>query len=202
MRELRLHPDNVHLGFSSFTQLDGKLGQLGYFGKLEFNPVPTTGLPLTPRYDIVKVTTLFNPQAPQPISTQGQELIINTDAISVGELRGFSGRGNEFTYVGYPAESSNLDIFAVSLQSGKVCRITAHPEYIDPIDASPDGKWWAIMDTRGTDRQMFLAGMRNVPPITDLVTSSVTSATRNNGQRRFFVPYVIDNVGDRGSYYG
>lgn len=28
IRELRIHPDNVHLGFNSFTQIDGKLGQI------------------------------------------------------------------------------------------------------------------------------------------------------------------------------
>ncbi|KAI9163610.1 hypothetical protein HJFPF1_05228 [Paramyrothecium foliicola] len=202
MRELRLHPDNVHVGFNSFTQIDGKLGQLGYFGRLEFEAAPATGLPRVPRYNVVKVTTLFNANAVQPITTQDQRLFVNPEAITVGELRGFSGRGDEFTYIGYAAESSNLDIFAVGLQTGRVRRITAHPENVDPIDTSPDGKWWTIMDTRGTGRQMFLSGMRHIPPVTDLVSSSVTSATRNNGQRRFFLPYLLDNDGDRGSYYG
>ncbi|KAH7011012.1 hypothetical protein EDB80DRAFT_836619 [Ilyonectria destructans] len=44
--------------------------------------------------------------------------------------------------------------------------------------------------------------MRHVPPITDLVSTAVTSSTRNNGARQFFVPYLLDNYGDRGSYYG
>jgi hypothetical protein len=202
IRELRLHPDNVHLGFSAFITAGGALSELGFFGKLEFNPSPSTGLPLSPRYDIVKVTTLLNPEITQPITTKGDKITINEQAISVGELRGFSASGSEVTYIGYPTESSNIDVYAVSLSTGKIRRLTSHPEYIDPIDASPDGKWWAIMDTRGTGRQMFLAAMRSIPPLTDLVTMSVTSATRNNGQRRFFVPYLIDSYGDRGSYYG
>ncbi|KAH6980873.1 hypothetical protein BKA56DRAFT_486732 [Ilyonectria sp. MPI-CAGE-AT-0026] len=201
IRELRLHPDNVHLGFSSFT-VGAKLGQLAYFSRLQFNPAPATGLPLAPRYDLINVYTLYRSDLPAPLSTRGSQLYINESAISVGELRGFSGRGDEIVYVGYPVESSNLDAFAVSLQTGCVRRITTHPEYIDPIDQSPDGKWWAIMDTRGTNRQMFLSGMRNVPPVTDQVNTAVTSATRNNGQRRFFVPYLLDNYGDRGNYYG
>lgn len=202
IRELRLHPDNVHIGFSSFTNTGGKLGQLAFFGRIVYNPAPTSGLPLAPRYDLVNVTVLVDPTSPGPIVTAGDSVTIDRQAISVGELRGFSGPGDEVVYVGYPTESSNLDAYAVSLDTGAVRRLTAHPEYIDPIDASPDGKWWAIADTRGTDRQMFLAGMRRVPPLTDLVSSSVTSATRNNGQRRFFTPWVLDAAGDRGSYYG
>ncbi|KAM5356878.1 hypothetical protein ACJ41O_003524 [Fusarium nematophilum] len=202
MRELRLHPDNVHLGFSSFTTVGGKLGQLAFYGRLEYNASPTTGLPLAPRYDVVNVNVLLDSTSAGPIVTVGDKVTINHQAISVGELRGFSGPGDEVVYVGYPTESSNIDAYAVSLDTGKVRHLTSHPEYIDPIDGSRDGKWWAIMDTRGTGRQMFLAGMRGIPPLTDLVSSSVTSATRNNGLRRFFVPYVLDAAGDRGSYYG
>ncbi|KAJ3537699.1 hypothetical protein NM208_g6205 [Fusarium decemcellulare] len=167
IRELRLHPDNVHFGFSSFTT-GAKLAQYAYFGRLKFNSKPTAGLPFTPRYDLINVYRLYEPGSPAPVSAKGTQLTINTSAISVGELRGFSGRGDEAVYVGYPAESCNLEIFAVGLQSGRVRRITSDPGYVDPIEASPDGKWWAIMDTRGTDRQTFLAGMRNVPPVLDL----------------------------------
>jgi hypothetical protein len=201
IRELRLHPDNLHLGFSSFTT-GTALGQYGYFGRLEFNPEPTTGLPLAPRYDLVNVTRLFNPSDTQPLEIEGNTILIHDDAISVGELRGFSADGDEVVYVGSPTESSNIDVYAASLTTGTVRRLTSHPEYVDPIDASPDGKWWAIMDTRWTDRQMFLSGMRNIPPLTDLATTSFTSATRNNGIRRFFVPVLLDAYGDRGSYYG
>lgn len=49
---------------------------------------------------------------------------------------------------------------------------------------------------------MFMAGMRNVPPLTDLVSTTAASSTRNNGQRRFFQPYLLDRYGDRGDYYG
>ncbi|KAL6915321.1 hypothetical protein FSST1_006816 [Fusarium sambucinum] len=203
IRELRLHPDNVHLGFSSFTT-GAKLGQYAYFSRLKFNAKPTAGLPLVPRYDLTNVYRLYGPGLPAPLSVNGTQLTINASAISIGELRGFSGRGDEAVYVGYPAESCNLDIFAVGLQSGRIRRITSDPGYVDPIEASPDGKWWAIMDTRGTDRQTFLAGMRNVPPVLDLVTTTVSSSIRNNGQRRFFSPWLLDKYGDRqnDNYYG
>lgn len=203
IRELRLHPDNVHLGFNSFTTTSGgSLGQSTYFSRLEFDPSPTSGLPKVPRYDLVNVTALFNPDAPQPVETSGDALIINLDAPSVGELRGFSGDGTEVFYVGYPAESSNIDVFAVNLESGNVRRLTQHPEYVDPLASSPNGKWLAILDTRGTGRQMWLSGMRDIPPITDLVSTTVTASTRNNGPRRFFQPYLLDRAGDRGTYFG
>jgi hypothetical protein len=202
IRELRIHPDNVHLGFSSFTQQNGALGQYAYFGRIVFNPSPKVGEPLSPRYEVINVTRLFNPGAPQPVEVKGKRLVLNPDAIAVGELRGFSGTGKEITYVGAPIESSNIDVFAADLTTGKVRRLTQHPEYVDPLDISPDDQWAVILDTRGTDRQMWLSGMRGIPPVTDLITTSLTSATRNNGQRRFFVPWLIDYHGDRGSYFG
>lgn len=201
-RELRLHPDNVHLGFSAFDFSNGSLGQFAYFSRLEFNASPQSGLPLVPRYDVINVTRLVAPQAPPPLEVVGNELVLNLYEPHIGELRGFNGDGSEVFYIGYPAESSNIDAFAVNLQSGHVRRLTQHPEYVDPLDSSPDGEWFAILDTRGTNRQMWLSGMRHIPPITDLISTSVTSSTRNNGQRRFFQPYLLDRAGDRGSYFG
>ncbi|KAF2108134.1 hypothetical protein BDV96DRAFT_587822 [Lophiotrema nucula] len=203
MRELRLHPDNVHIGYSSFTMGDGKLGQNSYFAKLEFNPLPTQGTPLAPRYDLTNVTILSaNTTQHQPILVEDSSLSINPDAITVGELRGFSGTGKEVAYIGYPGESSNIDVFAADLTTGAVRRITSHPEYCDPLDISPDDEWTVIMDTRGSNRQMFMAGMRHIPPIIDLITTTIASSTRNNGNRRFFQPYLLDKYGDRGDYFG
>jgi hypothetical protein len=195
IRELRIHPDNVHLGFSSYSISDGTLGEYGFFGRLQFN---STGA----RYDVINVTLLFNADLPQPVSTEGSQLIIDPAAISVGELRGFTGTGQEATYVGYPVESCNIDLFAVDLTTGTVRRITAHPEYADPISVSPDDKWQVVLDTRGTNRQMFVAGLRSIPPITDLVSVGFSASSRNNGIRRFFEPWLIDHDGDRGLYFG
>ncbi|KAI8961026.1 hypothetical protein F5Y11DRAFT_358003 [Daldinia sp. FL1419] len=203
IRELRLHPDNVHIGFNSFTSTAGRLDQKGYVGRLAFNPSPTTGLPKTPRYDLMNVNILVSKSiGNRPLVIEDGIIRINQEAITVGEFRGFSGSGREATYVGFPRESSNIDVFAVDLTTGVVRRLTSHPEYCDPIDISADDEWIAIMDTRGSNRQMFMAGMRNIPPITDLVSVTAASSTRNNGERRFFQPYLLDRYGDRGDYYG
>lgn len=202
MRELRLNPDDVHLTFNTIGISKGGLNQVSFMGRLVFNPAPTTGTPLAQRYDLVNLVGLFNMTDIQPISVEGDEIFYNPEAISIGELRGFSGRGDEVSYVGYPAESSNIDVFAVHLTTGKIRRLTSHPEYADPVDISPDNKWHVVLDTRGSNRQMFMAGMRGIPPMVDIVATTVASSTRNNGIRRFFTPWLIDQYGDRGSYQG
>ncbi|KAJ8132233.1 hypothetical protein O1611_g1394 [Lasiodiplodia mahajangana] len=202
IRELRIHPDNVHLGFSSFVISGGAISQFGYFSRLQFNPSPETGEPLVPRYDLVNVTMLYSPNNTPPWTVNGDQIEFHPLSNTVGELRGFSGRGGEVTFIGYSVESCNIDLFAVELATGVVRRLTAHPEYADPLDISPDDEWTAVMDTRGTGRQLFMAGMRGVPPLIDMVATTVASSIRNNHQRRFFELYMIDRYGDRGEYFG
>lgn len=139
---------------------------------------------------------------PPPVYVTGGELHFNHSAITVGELRGFSGTGSEVTYVGYPVESCNIDIFAAYLRTGHVRRLTTHPGYVDPVHMSPDDGSMVIMDTRGSGRTEFMDGMRGIPPIADILTTTVCSSVRNNGQRRFFQPWLLDRYGDRGDYYG
>jgi hypothetical protein len=206
MRELRLHPDNVHIGFNSIVFNGGKFDQYGYFAKLEFNAAPTAGTPLAPRYDLTNVTVLHQDGVDKRVVTinpkKSDELIINHNAIDIGEFRGFSKNGREAFYIGFSWESSNIDVFAADLQTGAVRRMTNNPEYTDPVDSSPDDKWIVLMDTRGSDRQMFMAGMRAIPPVTDLVTAAAASSTRNNGARRFFQPILLDRDAERGNYQG
>ncbi|KAF5260190.1 hypothetical protein QWA68_014970 [Fusarium oxysporum] len=204
LRELRIHPDGKHLAWSWIMQASGKLDQYGFVGRLKFNPSPTSGIPSVPRYDLENVQLLFDPKSPGPVwvASDKKHLVIDRLAVSIGELRGFTGTGRELQYVGYPTESSNIDVYAVDLITGHVRRLTQHPEYVDPVDFSVDDKWIVIEDTRGTNRQMFIAGLRGIPPVTDLVSSSATSSTRNNGYRRFFQPWLLDGYGDRGSYFG
>jgi hypothetical protein len=197
-RELRVHPDDIHIGWSSFTQG----GQFAYFGRLSFNSEPADSGSKTPRYDLTKVNILVDPTRSTPLSTNGTHLTIHSDAITVGELRGFSGSGDEITYIGYPSESNNIDLYAVHVHTGVVRRLTSHPEYADPIAFAADDEWFVTMDTRGSDRQMWMAGMRGIPPLIDMVAVTAAASTRNNGHRRFFQPILVDRYGDRGEYFG
>ncbi|KAL5405878.1 hypothetical protein PMIN04_012212 [Paraphaeosphaeria minitans] len=198
-RELRLHPDDTHLGWSSFTTSGG---QNTFFGRLQFNPEPKTGDVLAPRYELVDVNLLRDPNRNEHLTLEGGELRFHNDVIAVGELRGFSGTGDEIVYIGETYEANNIDVSAVHVITGAVRRLTEHPEYTDPISISADNKWIVALDTRGTNRQLFMSGMRYVPPLIDLVTVTVASSTRNNGNRRFFNPILIDGYGDRGDYFG
>lgn len=204
IRELRLHPDNVHIGFNVFDFTAGKLGQMAYFARLHLNAKPRKGSSFGPRYDLVHVNQLYDPNASQPLTAVGGQLVINNSAIDIGELRGFSGTGKEVLYLGYPAESCNIDVFAADLGSGAVRRLTSHPGYVDPVQMSPDDKSIVIMDTRGNDRTNFMAGLRGIPPILDQITTTACSSVRNNGARRFFQPHLLDQFGDREAqgYYG
>ncbi|KAM0715463.1 hypothetical protein Q7P37_008961 [Cladosporium fusiforme] len=200
LRELRLHPDNVHLGFNMFSFTDGQLGQTAFIGRLHFNASPAMGS--NPRYDLSYVNQLYDPNASQPVSVHGDQLSLDNNAIAIGELRGFSGTGREVLYLGYPNESCNIDVFAADLFTGRVRRLTSHPGYCDPVQMSPDDESIVIMDTRSNDRITFMAGLRGVPPIVDMVTTTACSSVRNNGRRRFFQPYLLDRHGDHDDYYG
>lgn len=204
MRELRLHPDQEHIGWSSFVFDPPNFGQFCYIGRLQYNPSPVVGEASTlhARYEVSNVFLLVDFKGKPPIYIEGNEIKINPAGIAIGELRGFSGSGEELTYIGAPVESGNADVFAINLVTGIVRRLTSHPEYVDPVDISPDDNWTVVMDTRGSERQMFLSAMRGIPPIIDMITFAAVCSVRNNGQRRFFQPYLIDRYGDRDTYFG
>jgi hypothetical protein len=77
------------------------------------------------RLPVERISLTVDPQHPD-------QLRLNLQGKDVGEFRGFSGDGREAYYVGYPFEACNLDVFAIDLASGKVRRLTSHPEYVDP----------------------------------------------------------------------
>ncbi|KAJ5731611.1 uncharacterized protein N7483_006119 [Penicillium malachiteum] len=199
IREIRKQPDDVNITFNAMSATGVSLSQHAFFARLQFNPTPKTGEPRTPRYDLVNVTLLYAPSGTPTFSTNGSHLSINQESITVGEARGISSMGNQINYVGFPAESCNIDILGVSLQTSKVVRVTWDPEYVDPIDTSPDDKWVAIMDSTTSNRMMFLAGMRGIPPLVDALITGAISSIRSNGNRGFFQPWLVDQYGAR--YY-
>ncbi|KAG4440633.1 hypothetical protein IFR05_003892 [Cadophora sp. M221] len=199
-REMRLHPDDTHILWSSLSQN----GQLTYTGKLQFNAKPTHGSLRVPRYDLVNVNVLAKANSTPAIYADGKELKINPNPITLGELRGWSGNGEEILYLGTNIEANNVDLYGIHVATGVRRRITSHPEYVDPVVSSADNQNYLIMDTRGSNRQMWMAGMRGIPPIIDAVVTLLAVSTRNNGPRRFFQPILLDYFGDRAdvNYYG
>jgi hypothetical protein len=205
MRELRIHPDGVHLGWSRPILGGTKLDQFMYYGRLEFEPNPTTGVPRVPRYDLTNVSLMYDTKHTPPIAVDpddATQLVLHPEAIEIGEFRGWSKDGKWATYVGTPERSDWINVFRVNLQTGEVRGLERNPEYVDPLDLSFDGKWGVYLDTRGSGRQMFMSAMPGIPPLTDLITTTVVSSVRNEGERRFFQPILLDIDGDRGDYTG
>ncbi|WP_153275407.1 hypothetical protein [Rhodococcus sp. P1Y] len=57
----------------------------------------------------------------------------------------------------------------------------------------PAGKHMLALNTMGSGRLDFVAGAPGIPPIIDeLPLAGYISGMRNNSERRFFQPYLVD----------
>jgi len=205
MRELRLSPDDTTLGWSRFSFGPAGVDQYSYVGRLVLERAPTTGTPLVPRYELRSVHRLFS-DAPEALPfrldpQRPDRILFNPLSTNMGELRGFTSDGREVIGINAPAEANHVDVFATDLRTGRMRRLT-RTEYTDPIRMSPDDRWYVDLDVHVTERSMFLAGMDGLPPLNDLVTIATVSEARNNRNRRFFQPMLVDRDGQRGSYVG
>jgi hypothetical protein len=203
MRELRLHPDSVHLGFSAFVP--GRFDEFALMGRLEFVPAAVNDPADAPHYEVRNVNILLNTSPDFAFFRVDPKnpgiLIQNKPHGAIGEFRGWSSDG-QWALGNYWVESGNVDLFKTNLATGESVRITRDPAYTDPMKASPDDRWSVVMDARQGGRHMYYAGMRGIPPLVDLLTMSVMTCCYNDGNRRFFQPYLIDVYGDRGNYHG
>ncbi|WP_416970788.1 hypothetical protein [Streptomyces sp. 4F14] len=196
---LKLHPDNVHVGWNKIIRPSApgdSFDEIAYFGRLRFDAHPTTGTPLAPRYDLVKVTGLYSadpalnghffgvdPRRPTKLRYEQRA--------AVGEFKNFTGDGGSLLGIGN-TRSVNLDHFATSLTTGASRRLNDDPGYSDPATSSPDGRWTVSMDVRYRDRFLFMAGLPGVPPLVDMLpTGAAASAGYNIRTRRLFQPYLI-----------
>jgi hypothetical protein len=219
MREMRLHPDGEHMAWGKLAlgPLSGppdpqdpskflNLDEYAYLGRLVFNPSPTIGEPLAPRYDLENVNILINPQL--------NSTFINVDPTdptklkydqrgAVGEFRGFNGDGTAILGMGY-ANANNIDIFATDLRTAESERRTADPSYIDPVAISRDNAWTIGLEVRYKDRYKYIAGLPGVPPINQMMVASAGASASGyrDGNHRLFQPYLLDRHPDRPGYEG
>ncbi|WP_317930240.1 hypothetical protein [Halioxenophilus sp. WMMB6] len=209
MREVRLHPDNVHLGWNQlFFALDfSAASEFGVFGRLEFNPAPASG---RVGYELKDVSFLLSPQLGKSgrffsVTSPGELLFENPTGV-IGEFRGFTPDGKSTLGIG-TQDSFNYDIFATDLATGVSTRLSYDPAYVDPVNISPDGKSMVIMDGRITDntgfeganpageegRVYFASAGIGVPPLLDLAIAEAIGGLYTNSNRgSFFQPYLIN----------
>jgi hypothetical protein len=215
MRETRLHPDDVHLGWNQLFLAGASATQFGAFGRLDFLPAPPSG---PPRYELTNVSFMLSDDLAMTgrfISVKKPgELRFDKPAGVIGEFRGFTSDGRAALGIG-TQDSFNYDVFTTDLRTGKSTRLTRDPAYTDPATMSPNDNWVVIQDGRvdnrtgyldgnppGSDGRLYFASaLPGVPPLLDLAISSAVGNLYNNqfigqdGGRRFFQPYLI-NVED------
>ncbi len=209
MRELRLHPDNVHLGWNQLFLTPDFSGatQFAAFGRLEFNASPDFG---PPGYELRNVSFLLSPELGKSgrffsVKSAG-ELRFEPPIGVIGEFRGFTPDGTHTLGIG-TQDSFNYDIFATSLVTGESRRLTRDPAYTDPAVVAPDGKSMVIMDGRvttetgypdanpaGTDGRLYFASAGiGVPPLIDLaIAEAIAGIYTLPARGSFLQPYLID----------
>lgn len=192
MRELRLHPDDAHLGFSEPVMAgDVYLDQLPVFCRMRFDAAGDRYVLEEVRYlvdtDPRKQMLIVNPE-------NSTELLRNEPTAVIGELRGFTDDGNSALGIG-TMDSGNFDLFTTDLASAASHRWTQSPAYTDPADMSPDGRWVVYMDGRVNDRMNFAGALPGIPPLIDIVNAGAVQFLYNNGNRRFFQPYLANSDG-------
>jgi hypothetical protein len=205
MRELRLSNDDTTLGWSQLSFGAAGISQFAYVGRLQLDAAPAAGTPLVPRYELKQVYRLYAKKLQDesffPDPAKPAELVFNELSPQMGELRGFTSDAREVIGINSPAESGHVDVFATDLSSGSMRRLT-QTEYTDPIKMSPDDEWFVDLDVRLSERSMFIGAMDSLPPLTDLISIATVSEARNNRNRRFFQPMLLDRRGQRGAYIG
>ncbi len=174
MRELRLNPDDVHLGWNDLVFASTGMEEFAFMGRLVFNNSPTTGTPLVSRYEFSGVWEMLDTSDPQmtgPMITvdSSDPTQLRSDPPAGGHRRvpGLSSDGKSAIGIG-SQDSWNTDLFATDLQTGMSTRLTRDPAYTDPMQTSPDDNWTAVMDGRVDNRMYFAGAMPDVPPLTDL----------------------------------
>jgi hypothetical protein len=184
-REWRLSPDGVHLGWDTLLSSGSSLAEFPFEGTLAFDQA-------NQRYDLTHIYLL--PQGTPWVVQPGNLLKFDPKQM-IGELRDWTSDGRSILGIG-SYESDSIDAWATSLATGRSQPLTDHAQYTDPMFMSPNGKWLIAEEIAGSGRNDYISGMEGIPPITDdLPTTAYISEIRNNGNRRFFLPWLVDPAG-------
>jgi hypothetical protein len=182
-REWRLSPDGVHLVWDSLFLTGAGFTEDEFEGALSWDSA-------NQRYDLTDV--YFLPQ-PSPWVVHGDQLVFEPQAM-IGEARGWTSDGRSI--LGIQAyEDNSVDGWATNLTTGQSRPVTDHAEYTDPMQMSPNGLWMINDEAKGNGRMDWISGLEGISPITsNLLSLGVISQMRNNGNRRFFEPWLTSTI--------
>ncbi|MFB7160992.1 hypothetical protein [Streptomyces sp. NPDC056242] len=189
-REWRLSPDGQHL---LFNVVDFRvLSIVPYVGRIAYDADQG-------HYHLTDVVTLTNPsQAYQPLVVDSGNQLRFNQAGMVGEPRGWSADGSATLGI-QSLYADSMDGWATDLVTGASKPVTRNAHYTDPMQMSPNGKWLLAEEVNGSGRLDFISGLPGVPALTAQAgTAPYVSGIRNNGNRRFFSPWLVDPATGRG----
>lgn len=191
---LRLHPGGNHVGMA-VSGADGRPVRFGWLAALAGDGQ---------RYVLSDPQLLFRDGPAFRLIKPGRRsgtLEIETAAIEIESVAGFSADGGEIYYRGFPWESGRPGLFAVAVDSGAVRRLTRLPGGTGPVGVSPDGNWLAFGSSQGSSHRMFLGGVNGLPPLVDLVSrGAVPGLDAAESAARDLM--LLDREGSRSGYAG
>jgi hypothetical protein len=172
----------VNLAWDTLTVTATSLAEFPFELRLSFDSA-------NQRYNLTSVYVL--PQVSPWVVEPGNRLKFEPRAM-IGELRGWTSDGQSILGI-QSYESDSIDAWATSLATGQSVPLTDHAEYTDPMFMSPNGKWLIAEEVAGSGRLDWISGMEGIPTITDqLPTTGYVSQIRNNSNRRFFLPWLVN----------
>ncbi|MCX5085682.1 hypothetical protein [Streptomyces sp. NBC_00401] len=189
-REWRLSPDGEHL---LFNVVDFRVLSIApYVGRIAYDQEKG-------RYHLTNVSVLRNPSSAfQPMVVEDGNRLRFNHAGMVGEPRGWTADGRATLGI-QSLNADSMDAWATDLATGASRPVTRNAHYTDPMAMSPNGKWLLAEEVNGSGRLDFISGMPGIPPLTAQGgTAPYVSGIRNNGNRRFFSPWLVDPATGRG----
>lgn len=132
-------------------------------------------------------------------------LVLDAHVVStLGELKQFTPDQQGVIVAAFsqnPFGAANPDDVRIDLATGAVSRITAQPDYDEPVEISPDGEWLAVGSGRGG---AFFSVFSQVPRpgIVNVGLEAVTAFFFVNHRDQLLEPWIIDRYGERGDYVG
>jgi hypothetical protein len=135
-REVRVAPDGRHVGFTQVRLAsDGEQAMVAVVARLR------------------RTATAYELDGARVVSTRG-------------ELKTFTPDGRAVLVMGFsptPYEAANPDVVRVDLATGAESRVTHHPDYDEPVEVSPDGRWLALGSGRGSGLFETVSQVRRPP---------------------------------------